>query len=210
MLVADTLALPMIWGHRAHLDRALLRTVPPFTPASLALLVTGLVVGGWLLGHVSPDAGRLALAVVILVFIAFQVRRGHVAGRPVEPVRPWNGPAAASFAGGLVDAWLSTGGVVIAMFLTARRLAPEQFVAALVAYFLATDVLRALTYAALGLWTAATVALYVRTAPIALAGYGAGMLLRRFHASERMFRAAVLILLAVYAIALIARAALTR
>src|SRR5205085_2833920 len=106
--------------------------------------------------------------------------------------------------------WLSTGGVVIAMFLTARRLAPEQFVAALVAYFLATDVLRALTYAALGLWTAATVALYLRTAPIALAGYAAGLLLRRFLASERVFRAAILILLSVYAIALIVRAALTR
>jgi hypothetical protein len=38
----------------------------------------------------------------------------------------------------------------------------------------------------------------------------AGLLLRRFLASERMFRAAVLLLLSVYAIALIARAALTR
>jgi hypothetical protein len=210
MLVADTLALPMLWTHREHLDRALLRTVPPFTRASLALLVAGLILGAFLLGHLPPDAGRLALAIVILVFVVFQVRRRRTAERPAAPPRWWTGAGAAGFGGGLVDGWLSTGGVIIAMFLAARRLAPERFVTAIVAYFLASDAIRALTYAALGYWTAATVALYLRAAPIALAGYVAGTLLRRFLASDGIFRAAVLLLLTAYAVALIARAALGR
>jgi len=210
MLVADTLALPMLWVHREHLDRALLRTVPPFTPSSLGLLVIGLILGGLLLGHVPPDVGRLALAMVIVVFVVFQLRRGHAVAGPPRAARGWNGPEAAAFGGGLVDGWLSTGGVVIAMFLTARRLPPEQFVTAIVAYFLATDAIRAVTYAALGFWTAAVIALYLRTAPIALAGYAAGSLLHRFLASDRPFRRAVLLLLTVYAVALIVRAALGR
>jgi uncharacterized membrane protein YfcA len=210
MLVADTLALPMLWVHRRHLDRALLRTVPPFTRTSLALLVAGLILGAFLLGHMSADAGRLALAIVILAFVAFQLRRGLVAASSARPPRWWSGPAAAAFGGGLVDGWLSTGGVIIAMFLTARRLAPEHFVTAIVAYFLASDAIRALAYAALGYWTASTVGLYLRTAPIALAGYAAGTLLRRFLASARIFRAAVLVLLTAYAVALIVRAVLGR
>jgi len=209
MLVADTLAPPMLWMHRGHLDRALLRTVPPFTRASLALVVAGLMLGAFLLGHVSSAAGRVALATVILVFVAFQVRR-RSAGSGPTPTRWWSGQAMAAFGGGLLDGWLSTGGVVIAMFLTARRLAPARFVTAIVAYFLATDAIRAVTYAALGYWTTATVALYLRTAPVALAGFVAGMLLRRFLASEGMFRAAVLALLTAYAVALIARAVLAR
>jgi hypothetical protein len=208
MLVADTLALPMLWTHREHLDRALLRTVPPFTRASLALLVAGLSLGAFLLGHLPPDAGRLALAIVILVFVVFQMRRGLAAAGSPGPTRWWSGPEGAAFGGGLVDGWLSTGGVVIAMFLTARRLAPERFVTAIVAYFLASDAIRAVTYAALGYWTAATVALYLRAAPIAFAGYVAGTLLRRFLASDGIFRTVVLVLLTVYAVALIGRAVL--
>jgi uncharacterized membrane protein YfcA len=200
----------MLWVHREHLDRALLRTVPPFTPASLGLLVTGLILGALLLGHVPPDVGRLALAMVIVAFVVFQLYRGRAVAGPPRPARVWNGPGAAAFGGGLVDGWLSTGGVVIAMFLTGRRLPPEQFITAIVAYFLATDSIRAVTYAAFGFWTAATVALYLRTAPIALAGYAAGSLLRRFLASDRLFRSAVLLLLTVYAVALIIRAALGR
>jgi uncharacterized membrane protein YfcA len=210
MLVADTLAIPMLWAHRRHLDRALLRTVPPFTRASLTLLIAGLILGAFLLGHVPPAGGRVALAIVVLGFVALQVRRWRGAARPARPARWWSGIGPAAFGGGLVDGWLSTGGVVIAMFLTARRLAPDQFVTAIVTYFLATDAIRALTYAVLGYWTAGAVALYLRTAPIALAGYAVGTLLRRFLASDRIFRAVVLILLAAYAVALIARAAFAR
>lgn len=206
MLLGDTLALPMLWRHRRHLDRALLRTVPPFTPASLALLVVGLTLGAFLLGRVPPDVGRLALATVILAFVVFQIIRRRVAGAAAVP--RWNGAGAAGFGGGLMDGWLSTGGVVVAMFLAARRLEPERFIAAIVAYFLATDVVRASIYSALGYWTAATVALYCRAVPIALAGFAAGILLRRFLASDAIFRGAVLVLLTVYAIALIGRAVL--
>lgn len=38
MLIADTLTLPLLWEHRSHLRRDLLRDVPPFAPWSLVLL----------------------------------------------------------------------------------------------------------------------------------------------------------------------------
>jgi len=205
MLVGDTLALPLLWEHRRHLDRRQLRTVPPFTPASLALLVAGVAFGAFLLGHVPSAVGRLALAAVVLVFVGFQVRRGLGPAAPLPPVRWWRRPASAAFAGGTLDGWLGTGGVAIAMFLAARRVAPGLFVAAILAYFLVSDTIRAVTYAVLGYWTAAVFALYVRTVLIAVAGYLGGILLRRLLPSERAFRAVVLVLLTAYAIALIAR-----
>ena len=205
MLVGDTLALPLLWEHRRHLDRRQLRTVPPFTPASLALLAAGVVLGAFLLGHVPSAVGRLALAVVVLVFVGVQVCHGLGPAAPPPPVRWWRRPASAAFAGGMLDGWLGTGGVAIAMFLAARRVAPGLFVAAILAYFLVSDAIRAVTYAALGYWTAAVVALYARTVVIAVAGYLGGILLRRLLRSERAFRAVVLVLLTAYTVALIAR-----
>lgn len=210
MLVADTLALPALWLHRAHLGPVRKRKVPPFTPASLALFVVGVVSGALLLGRVPANAGRLTLALVILAFVAFQVRRAFTVPTPAPPTRWWRGPAAAGFGGGLVDGWLGTGGVVIAMFLATRRLPPESFVAAIVAYFLATDVMRAVAYGVLGYWAADVLTLYLRTVPVALAGYLLGMALRWVLASDRVFRAVVLVLLTAYALALTARAALGR
>jgi uncharacterized membrane protein YfcA len=210
LLVGDTLIGPLLWEHRRHLERAHLRTVPPFTPASLPLLVVGLVLGALLLGHVSPAIGRLALAGVVLLFVWRQLTPGHPATVPAHTRRWWDRPPSAAFAGGVLDGWLGTGGVAIAMFLAARRLRPGLFVVSILMYFIASDAIRIVTYAVLGYWTAASVALYVRVAPVALAGYVVGILLRRRLPSERVFHGVVLTLLIAYAVALIARVALAR
>jgi uncharacterized membrane protein YfcA len=203
MLLADTMTVPLLWAHRAHLRADLLRQVPPFAPWSIAFLLAGVVAGAVLLGRAGPAAGRVALGIVILVFVGFQVRRSEPAprARGGSPAAAWGAAAA----GGLLDGWLGTGGVAIAMYLAWRRLEPGAFIAALLAYFLVSDVLRVVNYTILGYWATETFALYLRVLPIALAGYGAGIALRRRFGSPSVFRAIVLALLVVYALALLAR-----
>ncbi|MGH7278188.1 MAG: hypothetical protein ACREJG_05820, partial [Candidatus Rokuibacteriota bacterium] len=112
----------------------------------------------------------------------------------------------AALAAGFVDGWLSTGGVVIGVYLTWRRFPPGVFVTAMLVYFLATDVMRVVVYGVLGYWTASVFALYARVLPLALLGYLAGVLLRRVTLSPLLFRRVVLLLLGVYAVALVVRA----
>ncbi|MBI4591624.1 MAG: sulfite exporter TauE/SafE family protein, partial [Candidatus Rokubacteria bacterium] len=193
-----------LWEHRGHLRRDLLREVPPFAPWSLALLVAGVVLGTFVLGRISPAGGRLALAVVVLTFVVFQ------AVRPKRRVLPgvlrgaWTG-AGVAFVGGFLDGWLSTGGVAIAVYLTWKQFAPRLFVAAMLVYFLAADLLRVISYTAFGYWTPETVALYLRAVPIALAGYVGGVALRRFLVPSEAFRGVVLLLLTAYGLALVGR-----
>ena len=203
MLLADTLALPLLWEHRAHLRRDLLRAVPPLAPWSLPLLLVGVGLGTVLLGRQSPAVGRLALAGVVLAFVGFQALRppGHAsADAAVGGVGTRGGVALGA---GLIDGWLGTGGVVIAVYLTWKRFAPAAFIAAILVYFLGTDLLRAGAYAAFGYWTRATFDLYLTALPIALVGYVGGVALRRVLVSPTAFRAVVLLLLTVYALALI-------
>ncbi len=208
MLMADTLALPLLWEHRRHLRRDLLRDVPPFAPWSLVLLIAGILLGTLALGGISSAVGRLALAVVILAFVASQVSR-PLWSSPSNPVvgGARTGAGVALF-GGFLDGWLSTGGVAIAVYLTWRRFAPGVFIAGILVYFLVTDILRAISYTAFGYWPPVTFELYLRAAPIALAGYVGGVALRRFFVPSAAFRAVVLLILTAYGLALIGRALL--
>ena len=203
MLLADTLALPLLWEHRAHLRRDLLRAVPPLAPWSLPLLLVGVGLGTFLLGRLTPAVGRLALAVVVLAFVGFQALRppGHAATDAA--VGGTGAGAGVALGAGLLDGWLGTGGVVIAVYLTWKRFAPAAFIAAMLVYFLGTDLLRAGSYAAFGYWTRATFDLYLSALPIALVGYVGGVALRRVLVPPAAFRAVVLLLLSVYALALI-------
>lgn len=207
MLVADTLTLPLLWEHRRSLGRDVFGESPLFAPWSAVLLLVGVAGGAFLLGRVSPAVGRLGLAAVTLGFVAVQGQRSltrSVTGPPKPP--PWAGGVTVLVAG-FLDGWISAGGgVVMAVYLTWRHLAKEIFVPALLVYFLATDALRAVTYAVLGLWTTAAIELYVSVLPLAVVGYAVGVGLRRFAVPSRLFRAIVLGLLAIYAVALIARA----
>ncbi len=210
MLISDTLTLPLLWEHRRHVRRDALREVPPFAPWSLGLLIVGVLLGTVVLGGVSPEIGRLALAVVILAFVGFQVAQPLVAVPPEAPARGAGTGAGAALVGGFLDGWLSTGGVAIAVYLTWKRFAPGVFVAGILVYFLVTDLLRVISYTAFGYWSAETLALYVRVVPIALAGFIGGVVLRRFLVPSWAFRAVVLFLLTAYGLALIGRALLVR
>ncbi|HET7876554.1 MAG TPA: sulfite exporter TauE/SafE family protein [Methylomirabilota bacterium] len=204
MLIADTLTVPLLWEHRAHLRRDALREAPPFAPWSAPLLVAGIGVGTLMLGRVSAAVGRLAVALVVLAFVSFQVTRPMPRGAARPLAHPWT-PAGVGFLGGFLDGWLGTGGAAVAAYLTWRRFTAGPFITALLAYFVVTDLLRVVAYAASGYWTADTLGLYLRVVPIALAGYVSGVALRHFLLPARAFRAAVLFLLTVYGLALIAR-----
>ena len=203
MLLADAMSLTRLWEHRREVSFQLLREAPGFARASPALLVVGVVVGTLLLGSVPASVGRLALAVVVLVFVALQVRPGRRDGG--ERRAALATVEATTLAAGVVDGWVGMGGVAVALHLAWRRLPPRRFVVTILPFFLASDLVRALSYAAAGIWSRPAFALCLTAAPFVASGYAGGVLLRRF-ASPVVFRAVVLALLALYGIALVVRA----
>ncbi len=228
LLLGDTVILALAWEHRRSLIMRTLRHVPPFAPWSIVFLIIGVVGGTLLLSEAPAVVGRLALALVVLVFVAFQggrlTRQRRAAARvgvgpaaqaegtpdrvdPLAQVR--RGPAAlAALAAGILDGWTGTGGVAIAMYLTWRNFPPGPFVAGMRGYILASDAIRIVVYALGGYWTRAALDLYVRTIPIALPAALLGTLARRRWGTPEVFRSAVLVVLVCYALALIVRALL--
>jgi uncharacterized protein len=205
-LVADTLLLPLLYEVRRELRWPVLREVPPFAPWSVVFVAAGLLTGSALLGWMSPAVGRVALGTVVLAFAAFQLFRTVGKGAPESDAPAGPRPAAAvGFAAGLLDGWLGTGGVVVAVALAARRLPREAFLASIGAYFLAADLLRAASYAAHGYWTWPVLGLYLDALPVALVSYGVGVALRRVLVSPRLFQTLVIGLLGLNGIALILR-----
>jgi len=205
MLISDTLAIPLLWLHRRYITVQHLRTMPPFAPGALLWLVAGVAFGAFLLGHVPATLGRLAIACAVLIFVGIQLINRQAESRPQSAIAWWSRPTSVSFAGGALDGWLGSGGIIVVMFVAARRIAPQVFVGTILAYFLTSDVIRAASYLMLGYWTLTAFSLYLHIAPIAIAGYFSGLLLRRILHSDKAFRVAVLALLTVYAMALVVR-----
>lgn len=202
LLVGTTLNLMLIYEHRGALRWETLRRVPPFAPFSVGFVLAGLVIGTFLLGTLSPTVGRLAFGVMVLAFVALQ---GF----------GWNGPrttgrvslSLTALASGVLNGWLGSGGVPVAMYLTALRPEREAFIATMPTTFVASDVVRALFYALHGYWTASVLRWAVILLPLALASYAVGVALRRRITSPIAFRRAVLLLLALIGIGLLVRGA---
>jgi hypothetical protein len=209
MVVADVLSVTLLVEQRRAVSRELLARIPGFARWSPLALAGGIASGTWLLGWVPARIGRLALACTVLVFVAVQARRRGGA-EAAERVTCLAAVEATAFGAGLVDGWIGTGGAVVALHLVWRRLAPARFMAAILCYFCLSDAVRYVAYAVTGYWSSAVAELILRAAPVALVGYLAGMGLRRRFASPRLFRAAVLVLLALLGITLGARALLER
>ena len=213
MLAGDTLALLLLWGSRGHVRRTLFGDVFPSPSRVIAFLLVGVVAGTIMLGRVSANVGRVSLALIVLGFVVFQLLRSS-RGRTVpeastRPVPAWTA-SVAGLIGGFLDGWLGTGGVVIAMYLTWRRVAAATFLPVITLYFLTSDTLRVVNYALAGYWTAEVFALYLRVVPLAVAGYLIGVLLRRWIPSTAAFRAVVLTLLGGYGVALLWRGLLAK
>lgn len=209
LLVTDTLLPLLLYEVRAEVRWAVLKHVPPFAPWSVLFVGAGLAAGSLLLGALGPAVGRASLGIVVLAFVAFQagrLARGPGGARPGTG-RPW-AVGGVGFAAGLLDGWLGTGGVAVAISLASRALARESFLASLGAYFLAADCLRLAAYTLHGYWTWAVVRLYLEAVPIVLVSYAAGVGLRRVFPSPRLFQMVVVALLALNGGALLLRTAL--
>ncbi len=211
LLVADTLLPLLLYEVRAELRWAVLRRIPPFAPWSVLFVGAGLAAGSFLLGALGPALGRAALGTVVLAFVAFhagRLARGPGAPGPASAGR-WATPGV-GFAAGLLDGWLGTGGIAIAISLASRALPRETFLASIGVYFLAADCLRVVVYTLDDYWSWAVVRLYLEAAPIVLLAYAVGVGLRRVFPSPRLFQMVVVGLLAVNGAALLLRTALGR
>ncbi len=196
---------------RAELRWTVLRHVPPFAPWSVLFVGAGLAAGSLLLGFLGPAVGRASLGIVVLALAAFQVRRlVRGPGAPAPAMAGRWAVGSVSFAAGLLDGWLGTGGVAIAISLASRALPREAFLASIGVYFLAADCLRLVAYTLHGYWSLAVLGLYLEAVPIVLVSYAVGVALRRVFPSPRLFQLGVVALLAVNGAALLLRTALGR
>lgn len=153
--------------------------------------IPGVVLGALFYTLVNADVLRVLIGLVSIGFVVWQVvpratpRSGGV------------GPASGSLAGaaaGFTSFISHAGGPIAAVYLLGQGLSKTQYQATTVIVFGALNVVKAVPYAALGMFTADTMALNLALAPFALIGAWAGVKLHHL-ISERAFFGLTYILL---------------
>jgi uncharacterized membrane protein YfcA len=148
--------------------------------------VPGVALGWMLLAQVDPDVFRLMIGSIAVGYVGWQAGRatGWIVLRP-RPV----GAAAGLFWGfvaGFTSFISHAGGPPAAVYMLARGLGKTAFQATTVIVFTVTNVLKAVAFAALGLFTPEMLGMALLLAPVAVFGTWIGV---RAHHSipERAF-----------------------
>lgn len=167
-------------------------------PSALWLTLGGLPgagLGAWVFTMLEPGDFRALIGVVCLAFVGYQGARAAGLLR----LRRMRFGAAAMFAAGLAAGFTSfvshAGGPILAVVLLARGLPKTRFQATTVIVFGVVNLAKCALYAALGLFTAETLAAGAALAPVALLGTWAGVRAHRV-VPERAFFALTYLLLA--------------
>lgn len=156
----------------------------------------GIAIGAWLYRSADPDAVRLLLGAIALGFVAFQIVRTRRRVAPAERAvaAPWGWLA--GVATGFTSFISHAGGPPVAVYLLARGVSKRTFQATTVLVFWVVNAAKAVPYALLGIFSAATFEAGLLLAPVALAGVWLGV---RAHdrVPERVFFAITYALLTV-------------
>ena len=158
LMVMDAASLRPYWG---QWDRT----------AARLLIVGGMpgVALGWvLLARVDADLFRLLIGAIAVGFVGWQA--GRTAGLLVVRPRPV-GPAAGLFWGflaGFTSFVSHAGGPAAAVYMLARGLGKTAFQATTVIVFTVTNLLKAVAFAALGLFTPDMLGVAALLAPVAI------------------------------------------
>ncbi|MEO0363392.1 MAG: sulfite exporter TauE/SafE family protein [Pseudomonadota bacterium] len=153
--------------------------------AALPAAAVGIGIGALLFGAVDADALRLALGLIALAFLAFQLARDRGWAPPSEGGRParaaiWGGAA------GLTSTLSHAGGPPVAIYLLGEKLDKTTYQASSVLLFWAINLMKVGPYAALGVFSEETLILSTAAAPAALIGVVLGIWLHK-RAPERIY-----------------------
>lgn len=137
LLLGDVFAVTMFW--RKWDGRLIWRLLPG--------LIAGIIVGSILLPYLSPQAVRISIAVMVMIFCAYKLfearlkrlmeKRGQASGKASW----WNG---ALFAGtsGVASTVANAGGPIISVYFLMERLTPIPFIGTSALYFALANTLK--------------------------------------------------------------------
>ncbi len=141
-----------------------------------------------------PDAVRLVIGLIALAFVAFSLGRsfGWIDPRPRDPGLP--AALVAGLGAGFASFISHAGGPPVAVYLLAKGVSKTAFQATIVIVFWAINIMKAVPYAFLGIFTRDTLMAGAMLAPVILLGAAIGV---RAHArvSDRFFFRLTLVLL---------------
>lgn len=123
LMVGDAFALYMYWK---EWDLALVKRTLPAG-------VVGALLGTFLLSWLSPDGLRIALAVFVLLLVAYRFVSDRIQWLRYQP-KPWHAPGA-GFLAGLASGMFNNGGPAFSSYLLLQKLTARPFIATSAIYF---------------------------------------------------------------------------
>jgi uncharacterized protein len=123
LIVGDVFAIYMYWR---EWDVALVRKMLPAG-------IIGALVGTYLLATLSANALRIALAIFVLILVAYKFSSDRLARLAYQP-RRWHSPVMGGLAG-LASGMFNNGGPAFNSFLLLQKLPPRIFIATTALFF---------------------------------------------------------------------------
>lgn len=163
--------------------------------------VVGAVAGTFVLVRVSEDLLVLALAVVVLAYVALSLLRPETSVAP-QTARRWAAPVGT--AAGVMQGAIGISGPIVSSWIHAYRLPRDAFVLSVTLMFLLSGSTQLVVLAAEGAVTGTRLALTLAAVPIVLATVPLGTWVRH-RLPEGGFDRVVLGVLALSAVALVVR-----
>ncbi|QQA42447.1 sulfite exporter TauE/SafE family protein [Pelagovum pacificum] len=147
-------------------------------PSALWLIagaVPGIALGAWLYVVVEPDVFRLFLGLMCILFVAYQYaqKQGWLKAGHSAFSRAWG--AIAGVVAGFTSFVSHAGGPPVAVFLLNQGMGKTTFQATTVIVFWAINLLKAVPYAFIGIFTADSLLASLMLAPVALIGAWIGV-----------------------------------
>ena len=130
LLVGDAFAVYSYWR---EWDWPLLRRMLPAA-------FVGALVGTWLLAVMTPNALRLALAVFVLLLVAYKFASDRITRLAYQP-RGWHAPATGVLAG-IASGMFNTGGPPFNAYLLLQKMPPRTFIATTALFFALVNLLK--------------------------------------------------------------------
>ncbi len=186
LIVADLFSLRHYWN---VFDRRSLRLMIPGA-------LVGIALGALFFGYFSDNERTLkvALGIVSLVFVTYQVARSFLQGALKQAKPPAIAGVLLGGAAGFTSTLAHAGGPPATIYLLPQQLPRTIFVGTSVIFFFTLNIVKLIPYSVLGLLHVGNLSTILILAPLTFAGVQLGVWLNR-HFSDRYFTYAIYALL---------------